>query len=509
MTQIFLTKIKDPKSISVMKRIALYSFVCLCLYVGQATAQIKEVLTLEQVVQLARDQSPSAILAKHEFRASFWEYRTHKAGLRPSVTLDMNFPQFNRSIIKYQNNDGSYSYIEDFANSTSAGLRMNQSIGFLGGELFAETKLQRTDEFGNNEETSYLSTPVSIGYQQSVLFFNTYKWEKKIEPLKYKEAQQRYIYAMENVAQRAVSYYFDLALAQQNLEVARLNYSNADTLYKIAKGRYQIGTIAENELMQMELSFLNAGSDLNSAQVDLEYRKFRLRSYLGFNEKVDVKLLLSKEIPQVDVKIETAMDYALANNPDIVNYELQLLEAERDVAQAKSEKGLQASLYASYGLTQRADEMPDVYKNPQDQQGFKIGLQMPILDWGLGRGRYKMAQSRREVTRANVQQSQTDFKQNIYLQVMQFNLQDDQLAIAAKADTIAQKRYDLTKQRFLIGKVDVLDLNVALQEKDQAKRSYIQELRTYWENFYTLRKITLFDFMKQEELAAEFDELVK
>jgi len=99
--------------------------------------------------------------------------------------------------------------------------------------------------------------------------------------------------------------------------------------------------------------------------------------------------------------------------------------------------------------------------------------------------------------------------QSVYLNVMQFNLQDDQLLIAAKSDTIAQKRYDMTKQRFLIGKVDVLDLNVSLSEKDVAKTNYISALRKYWSNFYNLRKITLYDFIQDQSLDTDFDELIE
>ena len=56
----------------------------------------------------------------------------------------------------------------------------------------------------------------------------------------------------------AVMNFFSLALAQINKQIAEMNYSNADTLYRIAKGRYQLGTIAEDELLQMQLSWLNA-----------------------------------------------------------------------------------------------------------------------------------------------------------------------------------------------------------------------------------------------------------
>ncbi len=474
-----------------------------------AQNKIVEELTFEEVMQLAREQSPDAIMAKHQFRANYWEYRTYKADFLPNVSMGTTFPDFSRAIKKYQNPDGTYSYVEDNLNSASANLNLRQNVGVTGGQIFATSGLTRLDVFGDDNSVSYLSTPVSIGYRQPVLFYNEYKWQKKIEPLKYEEAKKRYVSSLEDVSLKAVRYFFDLALAQQNLQVAGINYSNADTLYKIAEGRYNIGTIAENELMQMELSVLNAGSSLNSSLVDLEIRKFQLRSFLGFNEKVDLELIIPKEIPELTVDVDQALEIARENNPDIIAFERQLIEANRDVAKAKSEKGLQADIYASVGYTQQSEDLKDVYITPQDQQRFTLGLNIPILDWGLGRGRYKMAESSQEVIRTTVDQARTDFVQSVYLNVMQFNLQDDQLLIAAKRDTIAQKRYDMTKQRFLIGKVDVLDLNVSLSEKDDAKANYIAALRMYWSNYYTLRKVTLYDFVQESPLVADFDELIE
>ncbi|MFC2096655.1 TolC family protein [Bacteroidota bacterium] len=469
--------------------------------------ELVEELTFEQVVQLAREQAPDAIMAKHRFRANYWEFSTYKAEFRPSIKLYTNFPNLNRNYSEFSDSTGTY-YVELNKNTTNVNLDIVQNVPFTGGQLSVKTDLSRLDNLAS-ETYSYNSTPISVTYNQPMLFYNEYKWQKKIEPLKYEEAKRKYISSMEDVAIKAVNYFFDLSLAQQNLQVAKINYSNADTLYQIATGRYNIGTIAENELMQMELSLLNAGSSLNSSKVDLEIRKFRLRSFLGFNEKVDLKLIIPREIPKITVEVDKALEIARNSNPDIIAFERQLIEAERDVAQAKSQKGMQASLFASVGYTQQADNLDDVYVNPQSQQNLSLGMQIPLLDWRLGKGRYKMAQSSQEVIKTTVDQARTDFVQSVYLNVMQFNLQDDQFLIAAKSDTIAQKRYDMTKQRFLIGKVDVLDLNVALSEKDAAKTNYISALRKYWSNFYNLRKITLYDFINDESIDTDYDELIE
>lgn len=465
--------------------------------------------TLEDVVRIAREQSPAAILAKHRFRGSYWEFRTHKAKFRPGLNLDATLPDLTRSIDKITLDDGSDAFVERSNASYSLGASLTQNIAPTGGSIFLRSDLERVDQLSGDRKSNYLTTPVSIGISQPIKAHNSFRWEKKIEPLKYEAARKTYIEALEEVSQQAVNRFFSLALAQVNTQIAGQNYSNNDTLYKISQGRYNIGTIAENELLQMELAFLNSGTDLNQSRIQLEMMKFRLRSFLGYNENVDIELIIPTQIPDFEVNLSQALEQAHSNSPTIIDLERQLLEADKSVAEARAEKGLTADLYATYGLTQRADMLDDAYRNTQDQERLRVGIQLPIVDWGLGRGRYRMAQSNQEVVRTNVQQAEIDFDQEVMLQVMQFNLQDDQLRIAAKADTVAQKRYSVTKERFYIGKIDVLDLNIALTEKDAATRSYLSAMQNYWSYFYNIRRLTLFDFQSMAPLEEDVESLIQ
>lgn len=475
---------------------------------AQETTVIR--LGLADVIELAKEQSPQAILAKHRFRASYWEFRTFRAEYRPSLSLSGTIPDYNRIFEKeFDFSTGKEEYVEKNTNNSQLALSLSQNIGLTGGSIFMSTDLRRFDILGADGSTQYVSTPVSIGYRQPISSYNSLRWQKTIEPLKYEEAKKSYLNSVEAVAIAAASLFFDLALAQQNIEISRINYHNSDTLFRIAQGRYNIGTIAENQLLQMELSFLNSGTALNQANIDLQVTEFQLRSFLGFNKEIRIELDISAEVPELEVNVDKAIELARNNNPELVRLERQLKEAERDVAQAKAQKGLNADLFASFGLTQRADMFQDVYSDPSNQQRVRLGVSLPIVDWGLGRGRYKMAQSSQEVVRTTVNQALNDFEQNIFLNVMNFNLQDDQLRIAAKADTIAQKRYDVTKERYLIGKIDVLDLNISMQEKDLAKRGYIAALRNYWNSFYTVRRLSLYDFENDKPLDADFELLVE
>lgn len=465
---------------------------------------------LNDVITLARENSPQAILAKHQFRAAYWEHRSFEAEYLPSLSFSGVLPNYSRSLMEvYSTTDSTYRYVEVNSNKLSVGLTLNQNIGPTGGRIFAQTSLERVDDFGFRKGTNYMTAPIRLGFEQPIFGYNRLKWLKRVEPLKYLEAKRIYIESMESISADAVRLFFDLILAQQNLKTAKLNYANTDTLFQIAKGRYNIGTIAENELLQMELSYLNAGSSVNEAEVDLQLKKFRLKSFLGLNDQFDLELVVPEDFPRIELKYLEVLQLAKSNNPQIVNFERRLAEADMNVAQANANRGFKMNLSASYGLTQQAEEFQYAYSNPMDQQGLQIGVTVPILDWGLGRGRVKMAQSNREVVKTNIQQSLIDFEQDIYLKVMQFNMQDDQLLLAAKADAIAQSRYHVTKERFLIGKIDVLDLNIAQSERDAARDRYIAAMRNFWVYYYNMRKLTLYDLTGAKALNIDFELLIK
>ena len=494
-----------------MKRVKTFSLtILLAVFVSLPTmSQDIKRLTLDEVVRLASEQSPNALIAKHRFRASYWQYRTFVAEYRPILALSGNLPDYSTAYNRVWNSVAQqWEYASTNVLQTSGNLSLAQNIGLTGGSISLFSDLTYEKNFETDGER-YITSPLNIRLTQPLFRYNELRWQKKIEPLKYEEARKTYLRDVENVHMMAVQYFFNLALAQINREIAETNMQNADTLYQIAKGRYNLGTIAEDELLQMELSYLNAGTAINESEMNLRDRELKLRSFLGFNQSVRLELFIPGEVPDLEVEVSEVLRLAEENNPELIALERQLVEAKSSVAQAKAEKGLNANLTASYGLRDQDPLLDLAYDKPNQQQTIRVGFSLPILDWGQGRGRYKMAQSSEELTRVQVEQSRIDFEQNLLLDVQQFNIQGDQVKIAAKSDTVAAKMFEVTKQRFLIGKIDVLELNNADTKKDQNKRNYIQALNNYWTYYYNMRALTLFDFITRKPLETDYEKLVE
>jgi outer membrane protein len=143
-----------------------------------------------------------------------------------------------------------------------------------------------------------------------------------------------------------------------------------------------------------------------------------------------------------------------------------------------------------------------------DQEIISLGLSLPIMDWGLGKGRVKTAKSRENVVRTQTDQEDTEHRQDIMIKVVQFNNQIRQCKISAMADSVAEQRYEMVMERFINGTADVTDLNTAQSEKDEAANRYIQELNNYWSYYYNIRRLTLFDYISRTNISAEFDKIV-
>jgi len=465
-------------------------------------------LTLDEVIRIAKSQSPDALIAKHQLRSSYWQYKTFKRSLLPSLSFDGTIPSLNRAFKTYTSSSGAEEYINQSYTSYSGNLRVNKVIGLTGGNVFLSTGLERIDNYYDTLTShSYLSTPVNLGFTQPLFNYNAYKWNKQIEPLKYRQAKRNYLETVEQVSLTAVNYFFNLLAAQVNQRVAEINVNNYDTLYKIAQGRYSSGKIAENDLLQLELNTLNAKSALEKANLELEDAGFRLKSFLRLQDDQDIFLVTPKPQDFKQVEYEKALEQAMENSSSMLDFERRILEAKAEVNRAKTENGFNANLYAVFGLMGSAGTLNNAYVNPKDQQQLRIGVELPILDWGLRKGQVKMAESNADLVETSVEQERIDFRQNVYLQVAEYNMQQNQLLIASKSDTVAQKSYVASKNRYLIGKISVTDLNIAQTEKDKATIAHIQALKTFWQNYFLLRKLTLFDFYRQVPLDVDFEEI--
>ncbi len=476
------------------------------LFIGRVSAQEAVMsLTLDDAIRIAQEHSPQAQAARHTYRSAYWNYRFYKANYLPSLTMTSN-PTFNEQINKITQPDGTNLFIKQNQLSTDVSFTINQNIPLTGGSFFIRSSLTRLDEF-ENDATAYNSQPLVIGYQQTLLGYNSLKWDKRIEPIRFREAKKNYNEALELVASQASNLYFGLATAQTNLDIASYNYASADTLYRYAQGRYNIGTITENEMLQLEINKLSGETDMMNARIEVEEQMQALRSFLGMQDDVEIRVTPSDSVPNFQVDMGEALQMAMENSPEPEMYERMKQQSLSNLAYAKGNAGLKADLYVQFGLSQTGNKLRESYRDPMNQYYASVGISLPILDWGRAKGQVRVARSNVDLVNTQAEQGMRDFELNVCKMVRQFNLQHQYVVIASKADRTAERRYEVAKRLYILGKSTILDLNAATTEKDSARRNYISALRTYWSLYYGLRSMTGYDFEKNQKIEEIFPKI--
>ena len=460
-------------------------------------------LTLNEAIDIAKTQSPDALNAKQTFTNSYWEFRSFRASNLPALSMTATLPDVNQSITS-QSVDGVQSYASYKYISAQANLALTQKIGITGGTISLNSYLSGVHNVNAPNPYPFLSYPVNIELNQPIFRYNPYRWDRKIQPLKFSQAKRKYIEDIEQISITATTYFFTLLQAQVEKKIALTNRSNYDTLYQIAKGRYQLGKIAENDLLQLELNFLESSADVENAELALDNAQFQFKSYLRLQDSTRVVLSPPGNIQFFKIDPVKAVDLANENSSKSLDFKKRLLEAASAVNFAKLDGRFDANIHALVGLQQSGPTIPDAYVNPADQRQVSLGLTIPIVDWGVAHGKIKMAESQEDIVKTSVEQETIDFQRSVYLKVIQFNMQQNQLRIAAKADTVARKSYEVTKDRYLIGKINnILDLNNAQIKTDNSEKNYYYSLLTFWKSYYEIRKLTLFDFQNGEPIRFE------
>lgn len=455
-------------------------------------------LSLSDVITTARQQSPAARQAETRKQNRYWQYRLYRSNYNPQLALSGNIPGYDRDYFSNRLDDGSIVFQSRQQLNSSLNLGLNQPIAWTGGNLSINSDINYFTDL-QEDLTQFSTTTVNIRLDQPLFAYNPLKWDRRTEPLRYEESKRSYVEEMEFLSRQAVQYYFNYLDAQINYQIAEGNLNSNDTIYKIEEGRYNIGTTSKDKLLQVELQLLRSQQDVVQAQLDLQTSSQKLRAYLGLNNADTLILSLPAEIPEFEIPMQDALTYARMNRADYIAFERRRVEAERAVEEARKDR-FQTNLMVSFGLNSASDEFSEAYMDPNQQQRFNIGLTVPILDWGRNKARVETALANEKLETYVIEQDVQNFEQEIMSLVRQFVVLRNQLIISKKSDQVAQERFEVAQNRYLTGKVDITNLNIALNEKDAAKRSYVKALRDYWVAYYDLRRLTLYDFARKQLL---------
>ncbi|MEL7123732.1 MAG: TolC family protein [Bacteroidota bacterium] len=468
---------------------------------GLKAQVFQDSMTLDSWLDKAVQTNINERLANRDLELAQLDYKLFTTTLKPRLTASANFPNYSRTSQEIIQPNGTVLFQPIRNNNSALGLELTQNIPLTGGFLFVNSNLQRFDDF-ENDNTLYNGVPIRFGFFQPLFGFNSFKWDKRIQPLQLEEANRKFVADKEAIKEDATRLFFSLLLAQVNLEIANSNAESNQSLFEIAQERFNLGKISDSDLMQLRVSLLSAQRNQRNAFQSVQQASTNMFAFIGQIYNGEIITLTSPEIEDpINVDLEIAQEQSRVNRFENIQYNRLQLQRQSDVEEAKRSGGFQADLTASFGLTRSAMNVSEIYDQPIQEQFAQIQVSVPIIDWGQQKATVARTKALKEYTDEWIRQDQNRLSSEVSQAVFAFQNVQQELLLAKELRQVSEDRFEISKQSFVLGAISITDLTISQQEKDQAARTYTLALSNYWQNYYRLRGLTLYDFQNRQKIA--------
>lgn len=440
---------------------------------------------IEEFISQGISNSYQIRLAKNELQIAEAAFSIYRVAARPTLNINGNIPAYNKDYSGIIQPDGTIKFLRRSQNYSNAGFSIAQPLPFTGGTLSLNTDLYRFDDLvAKNKQ--YNGTPAFLQLQQPLFAYNRFKWDKQIEPLKLQEAKLNLALQTNQFSYDVCRVFFDVLDAQSNRQLAAVNLDNAVVNLTQEKRKLQLGTSAEDKVLQLEIQQLNSQREIEAAELAIQSAFAGLRLIVNNKDTLTYELRVPESLPILQLNREQLIEEAKKQLPVYISFQRKLLEAKSNTAQVKAQNN-QVNLMASYGLTNSAGSVPGIYQNPNDQQRFSIGFSVPLITWGKKKNSITAARLQEKQVELNNKAEEAKLVAEITSILNELPLLQKNVASAKRIDTLTQKRYIVANRLFQTGKTSLLELQAAQTEKDNARRNYLLALRRFWEGWYLVK----------------------
>jgi len=281
--------------------------------------------------------------------------------------------------------------------------------------------------------------------------------------------------------------YWNLYMARRDLDVSREQYKLAQDQLQHAQKKVAAGAVARTEIVRAESgllsqvgSFINAETEVQDRQLDLQRIMNRQDMPLNANIRIDTKTEPSPL--KLDVNPEKLVEVALSNRMDIIQWELQLAIEELYLELDRNEMLPDLSLRYDYDAQTEAGDIGHALgafgDKTSDTHYVSLSARIPLGN--------RAAKARLERARLEQLQNQTDYanyrqfiRQEVYNAVRSLNKRWRNILAAEKNVEAAFRKYRIEQSQFQIGAQTSTEVLRSAAELAKAQLDRIRALAGY------------------------------
>ena len=304
-----------------------------------------EKLTLDDCIQLALANNFNLNLAKINHKISKQNYLQSYSSILPRIN-------FSYSSSKYEQGPSSY----------------------LGGEYVGENPFRAKVITGRNYYAEIRAGQTIFDGGRSILNIYKSKYDKM-------GSSERFLSSRQNIIVTVRQLYMDLLKQKKLLAVKKQAVERSRDQLDRVRSMYEVGSVAQVDVFRSEV---NLGADrialLNQENTE---RQARQSLNLAIGREPDAPLEIDENVKfeKRVGKLDSLVQKALQNNPDIKAGELSIKSSLYDVRLAKS--AFLPNLNAFYSYSRRVPQFKGLYEEFNREYSWAVGLS---LSWNVFNG---------------------------------------------------------------------------------------------------------------------------
>ncbi len=460
-------------------------------------------ISLQGALDIAELGSPSiqrSLLNIEQYQHSL---RAERASLKSrfSLTLDpfsfSNSRQFDDQFSQWFTNErlsssGTFQVEQPI-------LKTDGSIGLFNTFGWRNNKTEIAN-LGENSNKAF-SNNVYIVINQPLFTYNRRQMALDELELNYENANLNYAIQRLTLEKTITSQFFDVYLAQLNLDISREELENTSKNFEIVKMKVEASLIAREELYQAELNFANAQLSVQDNELGLANAEELFKREIGMNLDEDIQLITALDATQVVVDLEKAIEYALKSRLELrqrqINIDKSLFEMER----TKSMNEFRADLQLTLGIFGDNEDFGKVYDSPTSNPSVGLTLNIPIWDWGERKARIQSQEVSLKTQRLELKEDEKQIRMDIRRSYRSVQTQMPRIEIARKNVENAKRTYEINNERYINGDLSGIDLNQFQTQLSSKKIELARALINYKTQLLDLKILTLYDWETQEPVS--------
>lgn len=273
--------------------------------------------------------------------------------------------------------------------------------------------------------------------------------------------------------------YFNILKAEKIRQVAVQAVEQLESQLKVSRAFYDVGVIPKNDLLQTQVRMAQARQDLTSAEVQLSVTKASFNTLLRRDIGMEVRVEDILGYRPMEIPFEECLVQARKNRPELMEAELNVKKAEKEVWLARSEYFPTIGLSGNY---ERVGDDPGVSgSNFEDKDSWNIAAYARWTFWQWGKKRHLVRE--KETRLVQTKDAKVQVEDGISLEVKDAHLRlteaRDKIDVAKLAIEQAEENFRINQERFkeqVATATDVLDAQTLLTE---AKSNYFNALSDY------------------------------